>query len=249
MRQHGPLSSAAGLGLHDHACLAFSDDAAFLAAGLDFLADGERLGQRLAYAGSLQRDRLRERFGDLGAAVRLADHAAATERALADGFTGLRILAEVTDLVRDRSRVAAHVHWEGAADRYMAEHPLAALCCYDRRVLPAERMGDLACAHPALVGPDRLAPFRLFAGDDGALAVAGEVDVLAADAFGRVLELVTPPEGDVVLDLAPLTFMDHHGLRVLSGHAARLRSRGLRLEIRGVPGELRAAADAMDIAL
>lgn len=44
MRGHGLVSSAGGLGAHDHVCWPFADGESFRRAALEFLSDGRRLG-------------------------------------------------------------------------------------------------------------------------------------------------------------------------------------------------------------
>lgn len=51
MREHGLVQSAAYLGLHGHACWTYEDETDFLRGAAEFLADGERLGQRLLFVG------------------------------------------------------------------------------------------------------------------------------------------------------------------------------------------------------
>ena len=201
MREHGHVQSATGLGLHGHACWTFDDDDDLVRGSAEFLADGVRLGQRLVLVGPaeglrarrdaiLLREPLLARLelleleaihggGRTDADAMLALYSAATEQALADGHSGLRVAAEVTALVADPDNHACHTRWESIADRYMASHPLAALCCYDRRALPAEVVGDLCAVHPVAHGPEAVAPFRLFAAP-GALVVAGQVDYFSA---------------------------------------------------------------------
>src|SRR3954447_11607656 len=65
VRQHGPLRSAAGLGVRDHACWAFDDRERFRRAGIDYLEDGRRLGQRLLYVGDGEADHLRDALAEL----------------------------------------------------------------------------------------------------------------------------------------------------------------------------------------
>ena len=173
-------------------------------------------------------------------------YSGATDRALADGFTGLRVLAEVTAW---RARTAhGRTRWAGRsyADRYMANRPLAALCCFDRQSLPVEAIGALACVHPVA---DRrlqpLAPFRVYAQPD-AVALAGEVDALSSARLDEILELTIPDtDGGVVLDLAGLDFIDHSGVRVVAEHRQRMRERGAQLTLRGESAIFRRLSDLL----
>ena len=135
----------------------------------------------------------------------LAIYAAATDEALAEGFSGLRVVADVTDLATDPG---CQCRWESVADRFMAERPLSALCCYDRRRLAPEVLRDLCAVHPVVNEP---VPFRIYAaGDD--LRLEGEIDYFSSDALQRLLQLTRADGG---LDLSGAGFIDHHGARVI----------------------------------
>lgn len=275
MRRHGSVPTASGLGLHGHGCWTYSDDAEFTGGVLDFLADGLELGQRLLYVGAGGVVKLRRELRDLpgledllgdgtlrimpleaiyemgrpiDAMAQLTMYAAATETALADGFTGLRVAADVTPLVTDRALWPEHTRWETIADRYMAKNPMAALCCYDRRELPDEILADLSCVHRSCNAPAQVAPFRLYAGRDG-LSLAGEVDCFSADSLRRLLRLASPPRGDLILELDELEFIDHHGLLALADHARELEREGRSLTALGAPREFDRLAQLLEVRL
>ena len=166
--------------------------------------------------------------------AQLSMYAAATESALADGFTGLRVAADATPLVSDPDHWDAHLRWEAVADRYASKNPLAGLCCYDRRALDESIVADLGCVHRAAHGPAELAPFRLFAGREG-LSLAGQVDCFAADDLRRLLKLASPPDGPLVLELDELEFIDHHGVLAIAAHADELTRAGRWMSVRGAP--------------
>jgi ABC-type transporter Mla MlaB component len=262
MRRHGSLTSPAGLGLHGHACWLYADDLEFHAGLLDFFADGVELGQRLLYAGTGAVEKLRADLAGLpglddllgagalrimplesaydsgpagtDAMAQLTMYAAATQTALADGYSGLRVVGDATPLVLDPAHWDAHTHWECVADRFMAKNPMAALCCYDRRALPDGILSDLACVHRSSSGKPSLAPFRLFAGREG-LSLAGEVDCFSAGSLRRLLALATPADGDLVIELDDLEFIDHHGVLAVADHARALADDGRALRLRGAP--------------
>ena len=275
MRRHGSVRTTSGLGLHGHGCWTYSEDDEFRRGVLEFLADGLGLGQRLLYVGGggvvkLRRDLdelpgVEDLLGDgtvrimplesiyevgrpIDAMAQLTMYAAATETALADGFTGLRVAAEVTPLVVDAALWPDHTRWETIADRYMAKNPMAALCCYDRRALPDEIIADLACVHRTCNAPVDVAPFRLFAGRDG-LSLAGEVDSFAADNLSRLLELASPPRGNLILELDELEFIDHHGMFALAEHARRLELDGRSMTTLGTPREFDRLAELLGVSL
>jgi hypothetical protein len=234
------------------------DDAELLRGGAAYLADGAALGLRLMYvadddpaalhadledlpgrdaliaAGQLALTPLRtlcDPAAGTDADALFATYGAATDQALADGYAGIRILAEVTPLVRDPRNWEAHVRWEARADRFMAERPFSALCCYDARRVAPEVLHDLGCAHPASVGGG--APFHLRAERDHH-ALTGEVDFFAAATLGRLLDHA----GADRVDVSGLEFADHHALRALA-----------RVRVEGASPALRRTAQLLGTAL
>lgn len=269
------MRSTSGLGLHGHACWVYADEGEFRAGALAFLEDGVELGQRLMYVGPGSVQKLRkdlegldgldhllasgglrimplENAYDVGSPVdpvaQLTLYSAATSSALVDGYTGLRVVAEVTPLVLDPELWPSHTHWESVADRYVAKNPLAGLCCYDRRALPDEILADLACVHRSSNAPPEVAPFRLYAGREG-LCLAGEVDSFAAENLGRLLAAATPPGSDLVLELDQLEFIDHTGVLAIADHAAELARTGYRVRLHGAPPSFDKLSDLLEVEL
>jgi anti-anti-sigma regulatory factor len=252
MRVHGCIESAGCLGLDGHACWGFSQRDEFTEAVLEFLTEGHRLGQRIGFIGDEPVDEQRERLdalGDVGGLidkgalvlfelnmlypegkpvppeVQLALYSAATDAALADGYTGLRMAAHVTDLVKDPETRDAHLRWEAFADRALSTKPLTVLCGYRNDVLPPQLLQDLAAIHPAANADADSVPFHLF-GQDGDLALAGEVDVYSSEALDRALGFAHSGEETLTLNLEALDFIDHRGLEVLAHHADGLAAPG-----------------------
>lgn len=252
MRAHGYIDSGSRLGTDGHACWIFDQQQEFVEAALEHLTDGLRAKQRIAYVGSEPVEEQRELLAPLGdvggmidkgalhlfeltdlyevgepveADVQVATYLAATNAALADGYTGLRVAAQVTDLVAEPGTREAHVRWESIADRYCANHPLSAFCGYHRGALPEQLLCDLAAVHPASNEGHPAVPFHLFS-DSGNLVLAGEVDFFSAPDFDRLLELACGGDEAVSLDLAELDFIDHHGLARLAAHTQRLATKG-----------------------
>src|SRR3712207_6437577 len=124
---------------HDHLCWVYADDAELTATALAFLAGGLARGERLLCVGDRMAEALREHpeaLGGIDALVAagtlriltLADvyaasggftaesqHAfydEATRGALADGYTGLRVFADVTALAGAPETQAELLRWE-----------------------------------------------------------------------------------------------------------------------------------------
>jgi len=252
VRAHGCIDSGSHLGTDGHACWIFDQQQEFVDAALEYLTDGLRAEQRIAYVGSEPVEEQRELLAPLGdvgglidngalqlfeltdlyevgepvdADVQVATYLAAADAAIADGYTGLRVAAQVTDLVAEPRTREAHVRWESIADRYCTTHPLSAFCGYQRGALPEQLLGDLAAVHPASNEGHPGVPFHLFS-DSGNVALSGEVDFFSAPDFGRLLELACEGGAEVSLDLTELDFIDHHGLARLAAHTQRLSAAG-----------------------
>lgn len=203
-----------------------------------FLAAGVAQGLRVAYTAPGHPDQLRDHLAGLedvdgllaggaleiisldeiylpgapvDAAATIGAYAAATERALGDGYRGYRVGADATDLVRTASQHEAFMRYEFQVDRYAARHPFSALCAYDTS-LGEHAIAELATAHPA--APAALSPFHVYTTHHGAVGLWGEIDRFSATRFRRMLERTQPVPGasTVVYDLSAITFVDHHAL-------------------------------------
>ncbi len=216
----------------------------------EFLAEGLAQGQRVCYiapgdfqamaddlcgldgfAGALQRGAAQ--LIPLGSTypvgtvikpdVQVSAYAAATQQALAAGFTGLRVAAEVTSLVRTASQLDAFTRYEQLVDRYMTSRPFSAMCAYDRGQLGEAATAQLACLHPST---NSVTPgFRLHASMSAAAALAGELDLGNVALFGLALQRadLRPTGGELVIDAAEVTFMDHRNLIMLAEYGRRNR--------------------------
>ena len=244
MRVHGCIESADGLGLNGHACWGFDEPQEFTEAVLEFLTEGHRLGQRIAFMADEPVAEQQERLDALGDVGKLTDRgallffnlrdlypkgravdfdaqvalfSAATDASVADGYTGLRVAADVTDLVADPETRDAHLRWESFADRALSTKPMTVLCGYRRDLLSPQLLHDLASLHPAANVDVEAVPFHLF-GQDGDLALAGEVDQLSSEALDRALGFAHGTEEMPRLNLEALDFIDHSGLEILARH-------------------------------
>ena len=142
---------------------------------------------------------------------------AATQEALADGYRGLRVSADVTGLVRAPDQHEAFARCEVLLERYTSRHPLSAMCGYRRDL--GDAVTQFACLHAA--APAGLTPFQVFACDDGAVGLFGEFDQACRGAFERALARIGPAPGDpgLTFDMSAVGFMDHHALLALDSYA------------------------------
>jgi hypothetical protein len=240
----GPVGSYRKLGLQDHLCWVHADRGDYRPRLGKFFRDGLERGLRVAYLGSRDGGELRELLGRVGDTVPLRPreavrvisfeefygaeepvdpaavinrYDAATQEALADGYRGLRVGADVTDLVRAPERQDAFARCEFLLERYSSRHPLSAMCGYRREL--ADAVTQFACLHAAVQAG--LTPFQVFAFGDGAVGLLGEFDRAWQGAFERALRRIQPAPGDseLIFDMSKVRFMDHHALLSLDSYA------------------------------
>jgi anti-anti-sigma factor len=159
----------------------------------------------------------------------VASRVAATEDALAAGYTGLRAVVDATGLTGTVAQRVAYAHYEYLLDQKSSVLPLATICAYDLAQLGPAAVAEMACLHP--LTSRGASAFRLYTDDGAAFTLAGEVDFASAgqlgDTLGRVLPFMSGPE--LVVDGRQLEFIDHRGLLVLDRCAGQ---RGIRLTLR-----------------
>jgi MEDS: MEthanogen/methylotroph, DcmR Sensory domain/STAS domain len=259
VRAHGTLSDIPEAGATDHVCWVYEDDAAFDHAVAEFLAGGLQRGERLlcvgervieslhgidlpaqdvaalVAAGAVQTQTLAEACAAAGPfrhGGQQAYYAAATERALAEGYRGLRVIAEVSTLAADPAIRPELVRSEHVADDFIARNGgFTAMCAYSGQ-LPSEALADVAAVHPVVHTPEGVPPFRIFF-DDDRIMLTGSVDTFNADRLAHVLAASPVGPGGAVLDVSLLEFTDVAGCRALALWARRLADRSLPVDVRG----------------
>lgn len=273
MRRQGLLDSPRGCGTSDHLCWSFADDDEFLAAASIWAIDGFGLGQRVVYladrdpaalradlrpamdvdtlidVGALTIVSLRGGYpggGPVVAATQLDFYRQLTDRAIADGFAGIRVVADGTELVRNPAHVDAMVRWEQTADRYMAKAPMSAMCAYDRRALPMATLAEVCAVHPLRHDPSEATPFSVHALPLG-WAIAGDLESYSRDQLDRILRQVTAgSEARVVLDVRAVSHVSAACAAVLHRLALRMAQRGRTLELLDPSPVFRRVWDALD---
>ncbi|GHH38946.1 MEDS domain-containing protein [Lentzea cavernae] len=246
MRRSGLTENTRGLGAHDHVCWRFEEAHEFRAHAREFLSDGLARGHQVRYiapgdvtalAGDLRGiDRIDEAL-DTGAAqivslddqyaveaaidpaAQVRSYAEATRTALAAGYTGLRVAADCTPLVRTAEQLDAFARYEHLVDHYMTTSPFSAMCGYAASAVDEETFAQVACMHPNTNSP--LPGFRLYA-DHGGTALGGETDFVTGELFSKALDRAAPRprDGQLVLEAGGLEFLDHNSLLRLAGYAA-----------------------------
>ena len=223
----------------------------------DFFAEGVKEGLRLAYVSSDGVEAARADLADLGDLERLlavgalqvlwardmygaggpvepervmAFVATATEQALADGFRGLAVSADATELVRTPVQRDVFARCEFLVDRYMGSHPLSAMCGCGLE-LGNDTVIEFALLHTPR--PSREAPLQVFGCADGAIGLAGGCDPVGVAALGRVLPRLRTADGRaLVVDMAGVEYVDHRLLLTLDAYA---RGNGIAVSLRSAP--------------
>jgi anti-anti-sigma regulatory factor len=234
---------------HVHLCQVFDGFPEFRTAAVAFLTDGLARGNRVRYLADGEPDVLHAEIAPLerlpaaqragavevvssgrsyagpaacvDAQTQVEVYTRDTRTALADGFTGLRVAADVTMLVRTLAQLDAFARYEHQVDRFMARAPFSAMCGYRRSELGDETVTQLACLHPG--GSAEHAPFRMHATAGADVALSGELDLTTVDLFAAAVDRVGLAERteEIVVDATGLEFADHRNLLVLERMADR----------------------------
>lgn len=123
----------------------------------------------------------------------------------------------MTDIVRTPEQQDAVACYEFLLERYTSRRPLSAMCTY--RFELGDAVTQCVCMHAAV--PVGLTPFQVFARDDGAVGLLGEIDLSCQVAFERALEQVQPAPDDssLIFDMSAIRFIDHRALLALDAYA------------------------------
>jgi hypothetical protein len=237
-----------------HVCLAYDSRADLESHARAFLAVGDTAGEQTRFiathapAEPLPFVPLGGIYPDgtvVDPVAQLAIYATATEQAVAAGYTGFRVVADVTPLVRTRAQLDAFARYEYRVDRFIRDHPFRAMCAYDRAELGDDAVAQVACMH---VESRTAVPFRLHACPpaEGCAALTGELDWTADDLFTTTLrraDLATDRD-EVVLQADGLRFADHGSLLRLHQYAAERRTT---IVLRGASRAIGRLASLLDL--
>jgi len=162
------------------------------------------------------------------ASAQLATFEGVLTGALADGYRGVRVVADNTPFVRgDDESFRRWLAWEQLTDRFQAASMVTGVCFFDHAALTEERQADLAALHPVRSASIGEPPFSLFS-DGDAVSVTGTVDASSGEQFRRILGTILV-DRPLVVDLSGARFVDHHALLVLAETASADRP----LHVRG----------------
>lgn len=239
-----PVPAALSPCLTDHLCFAYDDASELPERARAYLATGTALGQRAVVLAPRRELGLGQKIADAAAlrsaatvdvlepagiggnrtvdakaTLRFLD--AALSSALDEGFTGLRVVAMLTQLATEPFLRRGLGSWEHVVGQWQSCRPVATACCVDRTVLGDKAVQELACLHPRVITSGPLVPFRLFF-RGGQLVLEGEVDSFTAPLLAHAVRHVRAVPGErLMIDARGLGFVNHRGLTALVDGLAR----------------------------
>lgn len=151
-------------------------------------------------------------------------------RARHDGFTGLAVMGELSYALgaADAEQLIAYEH---AASSIFARADVVALCQFDSRSIRRDLRNQLVSAHGVRVDVGAHGATTTYAGltvsefESGVIAIAGEIDLAVESYFRARMHEHLPGNGDLVVDVGGVTFIDTTGCRVLHQLAGALPPR------------------------
>jgi len=238
---YSPVAGIQQLRRGDHACLLYKSDDEFVIGCANLTHDGLVRNHKIQLVASeLAPDELAQYLGeripgwvsavdagqiDIVSAVeaylphgtfdldrRVQDIVEANGRAKKDGYTGLRIITDMSWAASGRAGIERAMPYEAVIGPVVVDQLLAVACLYDRRRFDADELDRAAAVHPArpeqaLLAGERISPTSL--------RLSGQVDASNhADLAGLVQPLVQVAER-VRIDATELVFTDVATARLL----------------------------------
>lgn len=258
MRRRMSVDDARGLRPHDHAVWFGDGPGELHAMASGMLAEGLRRHEKLMFIapepdpaglvglgdvewllakGWLEAVSVESVYGDgrtFSAATQLAAFQSVLSDALADGYSGIRVVADNTPLADGSDeQFERWLAWEQMTDHFQAAASVTGVCFFDRTALSRQRQADLAALHPVRGAGTVEPPFSLFVEGDAVLVV-GSLDVGAGGQLRRLLATLDL-ERHPVLDLSGALLVDDDALLALAELAELAAHAGaeLPLELRG----------------
>lgn len=164
-----------------------------------------------------------------------------TAAARAQGYSSLRVVADMDWLLPADPDIDAIVGFELLLDRLVGEIAVTVICAYRSSSFDTDAILATLAVHPLAHGREKAPQFRLIAGDSGSWHLRGEVDLSVLPAFGSALKAVA--DGGCVLDVAGLDFIDVAGLRAIVEAAV---SAGVTMQLRGAQPHLKRVWDLVE---
>jgi anti-anti-sigma factor len=134
------------------------------------------------------------------------------ERALAEGYRGLRIAAEASTALTFLTW-PAYMAIEQEIEEITRTHPLSAMCQYGQAATGDDHLPDIVASHLAGIRDWLLST----GGSDGELILAGEIDVSNSELLACALRVATSRAPETFrLDLARVDFLSAGACRAIA---------------------------------
>jgi anti-anti-sigma regulatory factor len=237
-----------------HVCWVVGDSAEYTKRAANVLSQGRAAGQKTVVFGPEGSD-VRAQLGP--SAVMVADpHVAFLDSgplepatmfamfreqsalAVAEGYAGLCVVADMDWLLPGKPTSDAVVGFELLLDRVVAELNATVVCAYRRASFDTDAITGALAVHPINVGHDEDPPFRFVAGLAGSWQLSGEIDLAVASEFAAAFAAVAATPGGCVVNAGGLTFIDVAGMRAI---AMASRTPGVSVRLNGATATLRRA--------
>jgi anti-anti-sigma regulatory factor len=212
-----------------HVCWVMDDPAGYVKSAADLLAEGARIDHRVVFGP--RGDVLDEIAAVTGATA--FDPATAypsgkldpvimcgilrgyADRAREDGYSGLRVVADMDWLLPFRPQMAQIISLELQLDRLIAELDVTLVCAYRTSSFDTAAIIAALTVHSAQHGGHPLPQFQFTAAGPQSWQLSGEIDLRVSDIFRAALGTAASL-GECVIDVSGLRFVDVSGMRTLA---------------------------------
>lgn len=171
------------------------------------------------------------RGGALDASAMYAGFERETTKALAAGYQGLRVVADMDWLLGPRPPGGHIAAFEQGLDAVAARTGATLVCAYRRESFLRRDLAEVMCVHPHHLGAAAQdLGFRIWSSGDGCWHLSGQVDLRAAEAFPAAVRTAAEGRSSLWLDCTQLAFIDVAGIRALARVA---RDTGISVQLYG----------------
>jgi anti-anti-sigma factor len=229
-----PDAEVGGHRLSGHICWLLADPAAYVDAALELIAEGASLGEKVVVFAPGDSPALAELAAVAAVAADPATRFPAGEplepllvlavirdaavQAQADGYRGLRIIADMDWLRPLNPTTAQIISLEMQIDRLIAELGATVICAYRRSSFDTSSIAAALTTHPSQHGEPSEPDFRFVARGGSSWRLSGEVDFETQATFEAALSTAASLE-TCVIDVTELRFADVAAMRAIATRA------------------------------
>ncbi|MDX6287123.1 MAG: hypothetical protein QOG53_2608 [Frankiales bacterium] len=134
--------------------------------------------------------------------------------ARAEGYDGLRLVADMDWLLSGQPTIDAIIGFELLLDRVVAELGATVVCAYRRSSFDTDALVGALAVHPVAC-PDDSPQFRFVNGDGQSWQLSGELDLAVAPMFAAAFRAAAT-QSPCVVDISRLAFIDVAGMRTIA---------------------------------